>query len=81
KVIALRTKNKDFSIQGPLWRVLDYLFVLYGWCFAYLFLFLYRIKCIFFGKEKTSLSQKIYRLLMEILLCIPRMIARIIKKF
>ena len=80
KVIAIRNKHKTTYLKGPFWKVLNWLFVLYSWCFGFVFTFLYRIKCLLFGKEKKNWTQKVYKFLAEAILFIPRLIARILKK-
>lgn len=80
KVIALKTKDKTIDITGHFWKILGYLFVIYGWCFTGIFLFLFQIKRLLFGKEKKPWSQKVYRVLMETLLFLPRFITRILKR-
>jgi hypothetical protein len=80
RVIAIKYKNRTLSLKSPLWRLLDFFFVIYGWFFTGLFWVLYKLKVILFGREKTAWSQWTYRFLMESLLFIPRNLARLLKR-
>lgn len=81
RVISMKYGTKTISFKNPVLRLLDFLFVLYGWIFTGLFWILYKIKVILFGRQKSVWSQRLYRFLMEVLLFVPRNIARLLKWF
>jgi len=80
RIVAIKHGNKILSLKNPFWRILDFLFVIYGWLFTGLFWILYQIKIVLFGREKKPWSQWIYRFLMELFLFIPRNLARLLKR-
>lgn len=81
RVTMIKYGNKIIHLKNPFWRLIDLLFVLYGWLFIGLFLSLYLIKIKLFGTQKTVWSQTIYKTLMEFFLFLPRNVVRIFKKF
>ena len=81
RVTMIRYGQKVINLKNPLWRLIDFLFVLYGWIFTGLFGSLYSIKKLIFGSQKTQWSQGVYKILMEIFLFLPRNVVRLLKKF
>ncbi|MBI1883722.1 MAG: signal peptidase I [Chlamydiae bacterium] len=81
RIVALKKGSRILSLRNPLWRILDFLYVIFNASFIIFFKIFYKIKILAFGKEKKAWTQNIYLLLKSFFLFIPENISRLIKRF